>query len=83
MSRPLPRYRPDENDSSDPVDRWIAERRAEKERARQRVDDGQLVGDPAELRGIPVQAKGVGGTSPGTNPATEVVRNDHRLRRSS
>jgi hypothetical protein len=33
-----------------------------------------LVGEPAELRGIPVLAAGVGGTQPGTNPLTETLR---------
>lgn len=71
MSRPLPRYR--EEEISDPIDKLIAQRRREKERATQRVNDGHDIGDPAELRGIPVIAHGVGGTSPGSSPHTEAA----------
>lgn len=82
MSRPLPRFRTDEH-SHDPLDNWIAQRRREKERAKQRIDSGATVGDPADLRGIPVIARGVGGTSPETDPLAEAIRNDHRLRRTA
>lgn len=34
--------------------------------------------DEQRLRGIPCIARGVGGTSPGTNPLTETIRREHR-----
>jgi len=34
--------------------------------------------DPADLRGIPVIARGVAGTSPGTNPLLAALRSDER-----
>jgi hypothetical protein len=34
----------------------------------------KLIGEPADLRGIPVIARGVGGTSPGTDPETATIR---------
>lgn len=37
-----------------------------------------LGGDERRLRGIPVIASGVGGTSPGTNPAAAVLHSDRR-----
>lgn len=33
-------------------------------------------GDERKLRGIPVQARGVGGTMPGSDPLAEVLRSD-------
>jgi hypothetical protein len=35
-------------------------------------------GDARRLRGVPIQAKGVGGTSPGTNPESEILRRGPR-----
>jgi len=78
MSRPLPRYL--NTTPADPLDRMLEERKAARERARQQVNAGRIFdADPQDLRGIPVIARGVGGTSPGTNPLTETIRRDHRL----
>jgi hypothetical protein len=35
---------------------------------------GTAGGDPRDLRGVPVIARGVGGTSPGTQPEAETIR---------
>lgn len=35
-------------------------------------------GDRARMRGVPIQAIGVGGTLPGTQPLTEVLRRERR-----
>lgn len=35
-------------------------------------------GDARRLRGVPIQAKGVGGTSPGTNPESIINRRGNR-----
>ena len=48
-------------------------------------DDGQYHdptrgGDTRRMRGIPITAAGVPGTSPGTDPLSEALRSDHRLR---
>jgi hypothetical protein len=60
----------------------LAEQRAALRRAvSDAVNEGRAVripvmagGDPRDLRGVPVIARGVGGTSPGTNPEAETVR---------
>lgn len=80
MSRILPRYT-DQAIEHDPLEQMLAQRAAEEERARRQVAAGVTPqADPADLRGIPCIARGVGGTSPGTNPATVVLRLDHRCR---
>ena len=64
----------------DPITIAISQRQAKEAEIREAVANGHTPqADPQELRGIPVQAKGVGGTSPGTNPLSEAIRNDHRL----
>jgi len=61
----------------DPIEIELAKIEAERERAREAVAKGKTEdADPADLRGIPCIARGVGGTSPGTNPATAVLRLD-------
>lgn len=78
MSRVLPRFT-DPAIEHDPLEILIAQRQAEEARARADIDAGHNPpADPADLRGIPCIARGVGGTSPGTNPATAVLRR-HRL----
>lgn len=79
MSRPLPRYL--ENAIvHDPLEILLAQREAQEQAAREAVHHGHTPdADPADLRGIPCIARGVGGTSPGTNPATAVERLDRRL----
>lgn len=39
-----------------------------------------LPGDTRRLRGIPCIARGVGGTSPGSNPLAETIARDERRR---
>lgn len=68
MSRLLPRFtqQPIEHD---PLEHSIAVREAELERKRNEVARGYTpLADPQDLRGIPCIARGVGGTSPGTDP---------------
>lgn len=40
-------------------------------------------GDEETLRGIPVQARGIGGTARGTDPLRETLARERRIRRSS
>jgi len=77
MSRPLPRFT-DQKLTTDPLEIMLAQREAEHANAIQRIKAGAPMADPTDLRGIPCIARGVGGTSPGTNPATAIFRNDHR-----
>ena len=78
MSRPLPRYT-QQAIEHDPLEIMLAEREAARDQARALIAAGQfLTPDPADLRGIPCIARGVGGTSPGTNPYTQ-CRDPHRL----
>ncbi len=80
MSRPLPRFL-EQRHTTDPLEIALAQREAQQAEARRQIAAGHtLDADPQDLRGIPCIARGVGGTSPGTNPATEAERNDHRLR---
>lgn len=83
MSRPLPRFT-DHQLPTDPLETMLAQREAEIERARTKIAAGQwLAPDPVDIRGIPIQATGVGGTQPGTSPHGEAQAGhlDHRLRR--
>lgn len=41
------------------------------------------LGDERQLRGIPVQAMGVGGTQDRTDPLREVLRKERRLERDA
>ena len=53
-----------------PIEIQLARIEAQREAAREAVAKGHTPqADPADLRGIPCIARGVGGTSPGTNPA--------------
>lgn len=76
MSRPLPRYTNTTTIDAAQIDKIVG------------AAEGNTLTNPmhlataAELRGIPVQAKGVGGTQPGTDPAAETINRQHRLRRS-
>jgi len=61
----------------DPIEIQLAQIEAKREAAREAVAAGKCVqANPADLRGIPCIARGVGGTSPHTNPATAVLRLD-------
>ena len=71
MSQPLPRYTQNRIET-DPLEIMLAQRQAEHDRALAAIAQGITPqADPADLRGIPCLAKGVGGTSPGTNPANQ------------
>jgi hypothetical protein len=81
MSRPLPRFT-DQTITHDPLTKALAQREAAEAKARAAIAKGHTPdADPADLRGIPCIARGVGGTSPGTNPATAILHLDHRLTR--
>jgi hypothetical protein len=78
MSRPLPRYT-EPAITHDPLLALIARRQAKVELVRSQILAGTyLTPDPADLRGIPCIARGVGGTSPGTNPVS-ALHNRTRL----
>lgn len=72
MSRPLPRF----------VDTSVADERALARILREtglpaRAPSFTLAeASPQDLRGIPVIGRGVGGTSPGTDPLNEALRLD-------
>jgi hypothetical protein len=46
----------------------------------ERPSRGTAPGDERKLRGIPVQARGVGGTIPGSDPVSALLDNDRRGR---
>ena len=75
------RYTPTE---IDPLEALIAKREAEAEATRAAMDSGDSTkqADPQDLRGIPCIARGVGGTSPGTDPLAVAVRNSLRYPRN-
>lgn len=66
MARLLPRYRRD----LEPEERQRVERVVEVEP----VTSAMAGGDKRRLRGIPVVGRGVGGTSPGTDPYAALDR---------
>lgn len=77
MSRPLPRYL-EQPIHHDPLDQLLAQREQAEHQARAKIANGHTPdADPTDLRGIPCIARGVTGTSPGTNPATEATRLDN------
>lgn len=64
----------------DPLEIELAQREAREATIRRQVANGHTPqAQPENLRGIPVIAQGVGGTSPGTDPARAVIHSDHRL----
>lgn len=73
MSRPLPRFI-ETTIPTDPIEIAIAQRQAREHAAQAAIAAGAPPTDPADLRGIPCIARGVGGTSPGTNPLTSTIR---------
>lgn len=74
MSRPLPRFT-DQTLIHDPLEIMLAQREAEITRARAQVARGHTPdANPIDLRGIPCIARGVGGTSPHTDPLRETIR---------
>ena len=63
----------------DPVEVELAKIEAQREQAKQDVARGKTQdADPVDLRGIPCIARGVGGTSPGTNPWLAIDRLDQQ-----
>ena len=81
MRQPLPRYTQDPI-HTDPLEHMLAQRQAREDQARQQIQQGTLPPhDPANLRGIPCIARGVGGTSPGTNPLNAVLNQERRTRK--
>lgn len=82
MSRPLPRYL-EQPIHHDPLAAELARREAAEHAAREAIANGHnLDPDPADLRGIPCIARGVGGTSPGTNPEHHVIAQEARRLRT-
>lgn len=74
MRRPLPRFT-DTAIHHDPLEAMLARREAAQAQAREQIAQGYTPdADPADLRGIPCIARGVGGTSPGTNPLAATIR---------
>lgn len=86
MSRPLPRYREDTDPNK--LDRIIADSTGNDtlDNLRHHHTRATAPGDTRRLRGIPVQAIGVGGTSPGTNPHQALEQKQrfkhHRINRA-
>lgn len=64
----------------DPLEILLSRYEAKRQAAIDAINAG-TAGDPAQLRGIPCIAEGVGGTSPGTNPPSAVIQKEHRLAR--
>lgn len=66
----------------DPLEAELARIEAEREAARAKIANGHAPdADPTDLRGIPCIARGVGGTSPGTDPYRALDRLDDPRRR--
>lgn len=79
MSQPLPRYT-QQRIEHDPLEAMLAQQEAAEQAARDAIARGITpLADPTDLRGIPCIARGVGGTSPGTNPLAAALRNERRL----
>ena len=72
MSRILPRFT-DSAIAHDPLEIMLAQHEAKQTAAIQRIASGAPMADPSDLRGIPCLAKGVGGTSPHTDPLKETI----------
>lgn len=68
MSRPLPRYLTTTTTDQTKIDRIIANTNPTP------ITLTPGLANPADLRGIPCIARGVGGTQPNTNPLTETIR---------
>lgn len=67
----------------DPVEIELAKRDERERKAREKLAQrNYATPDPADLRGIPVTAHGVGGTAPGTDPYRAIDRLDNPSRRS-
>jgi len=79
MTQILPRFT-DQTIIHDPLAIALAQHEARETRARTAINAGRCQdADPADLRGIPCIARGVGGTSPNTDPLRETIRrNTHR-----
>ena len=72
--RILPRFT-DQEIEHDPLEIALAQMEAERHKAISELENGRTPdADPADLRGIPVIARGVGGTSPGSDPYGETQR---------
>ena len=65
----------------DPIEIELAKAEAREAEARARIAAGHTDADPTDLRGIPCIARGVGGTSPGTDPYRALDRLDQPGRR--
>ncbi len=80
MSRILPRFTQPQL-THDPLAILIAQQEARTHAAQQAIANGtHTPTDPTNLRGIPCIARGVGGTSPNTDPLRETIRRDQRRR---
>lgn len=77
MSHPLPRFT-DTAIATDPLEIAMAQAQAREDEARRKVNEGHVVGSPAELRGIP--AYGCAGVIIGTQPEHEIIRRMTRRR---
>ncbi len=79
MSRPLPRFTQTAL-THDPLEIMLAQRETEITRARTQIANGNAgnLADPADLRGIPCIANGVGGTQPHTDPPRETIARETR-----
>ena len=75
MSRPLPRYLHTTSIDAAKVDRIISQTQGTT------LTNPMHLANPAELRGIPCIARGVGGTQPGSNPLSETIARDSKKRR--
>ena len=77
MSRPLPRFT-DQAIQHDPLEIILAQAEARRQTAIDQLNAGKNLADATDkdrIRGIPMQAKGIGGTSPGTDPLANLLRN--------
>lgn len=80
MSRPLPRYLPDPT-ITDPLEAALAQRQARIDQARQQIiNQAAELRQPLNPRGWPIAMRGVGGTSPGTDPYLETERRNRPRR---
>lgn len=79
MSQPLPRYTNTTLDDERKLARILLE--TGDPAPPTTVARATLPGDTRRLRGIPVQARGVGGTSPGSNPLAALLAHEHQQQR--
>lgn len=83
MTQILPRYT-QTTIHHDPLEKELARREAAEHQAREAIANGTNIirNQVLNPRGWPIQTKGIGGTSPGTDPLAAYLAHERRQQRS-